>query len=83
MTQTIRTTEKTLRPIRDTGSPPRRIDPAQVQRALGAEEMPVTSGPRTWAWSFGKNRERIGDIQDFLPNQSQQPAGAATSACRR
>jgi hypothetical protein len=38
MAKTIRTTEKTLRPIRDTGSSLPRIDPAQVREALGAEE---------------------------------------------
>ncbi len=41
MTKKIRTTERTLLPIRDTGSPLRRIDPTQVQQALGAEESPV------------------------------------------
>jgi hypothetical protein len=41
MTKQIRPTEKTLRPIRDTASPLRRIDPAQVQQGLGAEEMPA------------------------------------------
>lgn len=39
MTKKIRTSETTLRAIRDTGSPLRRIDPAQVQQALGAEEV--------------------------------------------
>jgi hypothetical protein len=38
MTKEIRTTETTLRPIRDSGSTLRGIDPAQVQGALGAEE---------------------------------------------
>src|SRR5579864_1398945 len=41
MTKKIRTTDTTLPPIRDTGSPLRRIDPAQVQQALGAEEAPA------------------------------------------
>jgi hypothetical protein len=41
MTKKIRTTETTLRPIRDTAIPLRRIDPAQVQHALGAEEVPA------------------------------------------
>jgi hypothetical protein len=41
MTHRIRTTETTLRPIRDTATPLRRIDPAQVQQALGAEEAPA------------------------------------------
>ena len=36
----IRTTDTTLRPIRDTARPLGRLDPAQVQQALGAEEAP-------------------------------------------
>jgi hypothetical protein len=38
MTKKIKTTEATLRPIRDTGRVLPRIDPAQVQAALGGEE---------------------------------------------
>src|SRR5437870_977901 len=38
MTKRIRTTETILRPIRDTSSPLQRVDPTQVQQALGAEE---------------------------------------------
>jgi hypothetical protein len=41
MTKRIRTTEATLRPIRDTSRSLRRIDPGQVQQALGAEEVPA------------------------------------------
>lgn len=41
MTKIIRTTETTLRPIRDTALPLRRIDPAQVQKKLGAEDVPA------------------------------------------
>jgi hypothetical protein len=41
MRKTIRTTEATLRPIRDAGSPLQRIDHAQVQQGLGAEELPA------------------------------------------
>src|SRR5579884_74435 len=41
MTKRIRTTETTLRPIRDTSRPLRQIDPGQVQQALGAEEVPA------------------------------------------
>lgn len=40
MTKKLRTTDTTLRPIRDASSPLRRIDPAQVQQALGAQEAP-------------------------------------------
>src|ERR1700731_1000706 len=40
MTKKIRTTETTLRPIRDSGSPLPRLEPAPVQQALGAEEGP-------------------------------------------
>jgi len=38
MTKKIRTTETTLGSIRDIGSSLQRIEPAQVQQALGAEE---------------------------------------------
>src|SRR5437660_615480 len=37
MTKRIKTTEATVRPIRDTSTCLPRIDPAQVQEALGAE----------------------------------------------
>jgi hypothetical protein len=37
MTKKLRTSEATLRPIRDTGTPLPRVDPHQVQQALGAE----------------------------------------------
>jgi hypothetical protein len=40
MTRKIRTTEVAIPPIRDTAIPLRRIDPAHVQQALGAEESP-------------------------------------------
>ena len=41
MTKPLRPTEKTLPTIRDTASTLPRIDPAQVQQALGAEEVPA------------------------------------------
>ncbi len=41
MTKRIRTTETTLPPILDASRPLRRIDPAQVQQALGAEKVPA------------------------------------------
>src|SRR5437868_2879884 len=37
MTKRVRTTETTFRPIRDTATPLPRIEPAQVQEALGAD----------------------------------------------
>src|SRR5437763_16005655 len=37
MTKKIQTTETPFRPIRDTATPLARVDPAQVQEALGAE----------------------------------------------
>jgi hypothetical protein len=39
MMKRIQPTETTFRLVRDTGSPLRLIDPAQVQQALGAEEV--------------------------------------------
>jgi hypothetical protein len=41
MTKKIRTTEMPLRPVRDTASALRRLDPARVRHALGAEEVPA------------------------------------------
>ena len=41
MTKPLRPAEKTLPTIRDTASTLPRIDPAQVQQALGAEEVPA------------------------------------------
>ncbi len=51
MTKKIRTTETTLRPIRDTAKPLPRIDSAHVRQVLGAEEVPAglveSLAPRT------------------------------------
>jgi len=41
MTKSIRTTDTTLGPIRDTGGTLRRVGPGQVQQALGAETVPA------------------------------------------
>ena len=38
MTKTIRTSEVTFQPIRDTSAPLPQIDPSRVQQALGAED---------------------------------------------
>src|SRR4051794_10022836 len=38
MTKTIRTSETTFRPVRDTATPLPRIDATQVQKALGADD---------------------------------------------
>lgn len=38
MSKRIRATDGTLKPIRDTGAPPSRVEPSHVEAVLGAEE---------------------------------------------
>jgi hypothetical protein len=76
MRKKVRTTETTLPPIRDSGSPLRRIDPAQVQQALGAEEAPAglteALAPVTL---FGLRKELVNRLQ----SSGGRPALAGTA----
>lgn len=76
MTNRIRTTETPLRPLRDTGSPLRRIDPAQVQQALGAEEVPAALAEALAPLTLFALRE---ELVNRLQSSGGRPALAGTT----
>jgi len=76
MTNRIRTTETPLRPLRDTGSPLRRIDPGQVQQALGAEEVPAALAEALAPLTLFALRE---ELVNRLQSSGGRPALAGTT----
>jgi len=76
MTKKLRTTETTLRPIRDTSSTLRRIDPAQVQQALGAEEVPAALAEALAPLTLFALRE---ELVNRLQSSGGRPALAGTT----
>ena len=76
MTERIRTTETIAQPIRDTSPPLPRIDPAQVQQALGAEELPAgLAGALAPLTLFALREELVNRLQ----SSGGRPALAGTT----
>src|SRR5436309_15623071 len=72
----IRTTDTTLRPIRDTARPLGRLDPAQVQQALGAEEAPGALAAALAPLTLFALRE---ELANRLQSSGGRPALAGTT----
>jgi hypothetical protein len=76
MTKSIRPTETTLRPIRDTDSPLRRVDAAQVRQGLGAEETPQALAEALAPLTLFALRE---ELVSRLQSSGGRPALAGTT----